>query len=207
VSDHIKTTISIMRASRLRSACPTPSGWGLLNDQDKAEYRQFRKRIDPLTIRTSREKLGVQFQTIISQIQKYSIRNDSNDWKRCFTCGVAWLDRGLAVSTRQLCRLLGKCKSSINAGFLAMGYSTFPMDTEDASQLMAFFPFLIENSSEVRQWTIRSPADCRPRTATPSIDDGSPTRGFQERDSLEEEDDGLFEFDDSPEWPPMNDQA
>jgi hypothetical protein len=68
-----------------------------------------------------------------------------------------------AVSTRHRCKLIGKCKSSINAGFQAVGYTTTPMSAAHAASLVQVFPFMRSNCGEMRQWTIRATTFGSPR--------------------------------------------
>jgi hypothetical protein len=145
----MKTTIN-------RKSSELPAYWTILGDEDKIKYHQLRKLLNPLSTRTSRSQLAVKFRVTIMKIQEYSIRNDADDWKRCLVCGVAWLDGSLALSTRQLCKLIGKCKSSINAGFQSIGYVMTPIASKHAAQLVQLFHCLAENATELRQWSIRS---------------------------------------------------
>lgn len=133
-----------------------PLHWQLLTDSDKKAYLELRKFIHPLTIRTTRKKLAARFNFILQQIFHYIARSPENAWKRSLCCGVSRVGIDIAVSTRQMCTLLGKCKSSINGGFQALGYEVVPTSTQHATELMKTFPFMMENCAEMRQWTIRS---------------------------------------------------
>jgi hypothetical protein len=142
-----------------------PDYWTILSDDDKSKYDQLRKVLEVLTARTNRRQFPTKFQAIIHHIQQYSIHNDADDWKRCLICGFIWMNGVFAVSTRQLAMLLGKCKSFINIGFQSLGYSSIPISSLHASQLVSIFPFLTHTCNEVRQWTIRARVES---TAPPS---------------------------------------
>lgn len=133
-----------------------PQHWQLLTENDQKAYLALRKFIQPLTIRTTRKRLSARFNFILQQIFTYISRAPENAWKRSLCCGVAKIGADIAVSTRQMCTLLGKCKSSINIGFQALGYRVVATSTEHATQLMKTFPMMMENSVEMRQWTMRS---------------------------------------------------
>jgi hypothetical protein len=133
--------------------------WRTLTDEDKAKYRQLRQRIDPLSFRSARHELALKFQVVVREIQQYCIRSDEDDWKRCVICGIVWLDGALTISTRQLRRLIGKCKSSINAGFQSLGYETSSMSSHQVSELMRWLSLLVHHGPEAREWTIRSVPD------------------------------------------------
>lgn len=141
--------------AKVLDAHPTPKYWAWLSDDDKAHYCQLRRLINPLSLRTARDQLSMRFQVIVNEIQRYSIQRNNDDWRRCLVCGIVWFDGALAISTRQLQKLIGKCKSSINAGFQSLGYFPSPMSSSYASQLVAFFPFMPQNTTDFRQWTIR----------------------------------------------------
>jgi hypothetical protein len=99
-----------------------PYYWGALTEEDKQAYRHLRKQIDPLSIRTTCEQSAPKFRIVLAKIQEYAIRHDQSDWARCLVCGVIWLSRGcLAISTRQLCKLVHRCKSSFNFCFQSLG--------------------------------------------------------------------------------------
>jgi hypothetical protein len=157
---------------RRRSKHPqVPDYWIVLSDEDKTLYYGLRKRLQPLSLRTARDELATRFHLILSEIKQYSMQHNSDDWRRCLICGIAWLDgESLAISTRQLCKLIGKCKSSVNAGFQSLGYSISPMTSQNTSQLMSIFPFLAQGYKQVRQWTMRTHmATLRPATASEQI--------------------------------------
>ncbi|KAH0793632.1 potassium/sodium hyperpolarization-activated cyclic nucleotide-gated channel 1 [Histomonas meleagridis] len=61
----------------------------------------------------------------------------------------------IVINTRQLQYIIGKCKSSINNGIQAIGYVLVPTTAEIAIELGKIFPFLKNNFSEMRQWTVR----------------------------------------------------
>jgi hypothetical protein len=100
--------------------------------------------------------LCVKFRILIAQIQQYTTRNDDNDWKRQWVCGMLCLDNTVAVSTHRLSMFVGKCKSSINCGFQSLGYESVPMSATVASALARTFPFFARDCREVRQWTVRA---------------------------------------------------
>jgi hypothetical protein len=118
-------------------------------------YRELRKFIQPLTRRASKDETATKFQITLARIQQYVVRNDDNDWKRSVNCGITWVGDAIAISTRQLSKLIGKCKSSINSGFRTLGYATVLTNLEHAALLTRVFPFMMDNSTELRQWTVR----------------------------------------------------
>jgi hypothetical protein len=134
-----------------------PDYWSTLTEDDKQGYMELQRTITPLGLRADKNQIGARFQIILSHVHCFAIRHDENDWKRCLVCGIAWLSRFIAISTRQFGRLIHKCRSSINAGFQGIGYGTVPTSPERAAVLIRFFPFLMSRCNEMRQWTIRAP--------------------------------------------------
>jgi hypothetical protein len=70
-------------------------------------------------------------------------------------CGICWIPDGIAINTRQLRLLVGKCKSSINAMFQNIGYATIPTTRDYGTTLVELLPVLKDNFSELRKWTVR----------------------------------------------------
>ena len=133
----------------------TPQYWDILSEEDKKGYRKLQKDLQDLIKESGRSKFCKIFPQIVSILQKYITKNDSNDYQRSLVCGIVWMDESLALNTRQLITTIQKCKSSINSGFQSIGYQTFPMEPNSAVKLMQVFPFLKNNMSMTRQWTLR----------------------------------------------------
>jgi hypothetical protein len=133
-----------------------PMYWTVLSDEDQTKYRQLQRSIDPLLLRTTRHQLPAKFQIMIHQIQQYVVQHNDDDWKRNLVCGIIWLDDAIAICTKQLSKLMKKCKSSINFGFQSLGYVTVTMTSEHASVLMQTLPVFACGSGEIRQWTVRA---------------------------------------------------
>jgi hypothetical protein len=162
-----------------------PTHWNLLTPEDQSDYLHLRQQLDAFTVRTSRDRVATQFKEIITKIVNYCLRNNEDDWKRFLVCGLVWLqpeveidhhDGAFALSTRQLCKLVQRCKSSINAGFQSIGYVTTSTSLAHTSAFLRIFPTMRNNMEEMRQWTIRGlVAGCCPfpipsATENPHID-------------------------------------
>ena len=134
---------------------PEPQYWNLLSHDDKSAYAQLRSALSSPACKNRRNKSIATFSEIVDAIHKYVEKGDGNDNKRSLVCGITWIDDGIAINTHQLRLLINKCKSSINGSFQAMGYGTIPTASDSASQIIQKFPFLKNNFSELRQWTVR----------------------------------------------------
>jgi hypothetical protein len=127
----------------------------LLTEDDRRAYEELHHEMEQMATRTPRKQLGAMFKDVIAKIHRFAIHNDGNDAIRCLVCGIVWLEDALGISTRRLTKLIGRCKSSTNAGLQSFGYETVPTTPEHLALLVKVFPFLRENVSEMRQWTIR----------------------------------------------------
>ncbi|KAH0794440.1 hypothetical protein GPJ56_001733 [Histomonas meleagridis] len=137
-----------------------PSYWGLLSSYDQEGYVKLKEEIDPLTYRATKDKLKNQFQIILDTIKHYVFQHDGNDSLRSLVCGIIWISDGIAVCNRNLSKLIGKCKSSINSGLQALGYINSSITPKHGTELAKLFPFMKGNCAEMRQWTSRiNPAE------------------------------------------------
>jgi hypothetical protein len=127
----------------------------MLTEPDKARYRELQQQIRLLSCRTKRIPASCKSHMIFSRIKQFAIRHDSEDWKRCAVCGIAWLDGAIAINPHQLSITTGKCKSSVNAGLQTLGYAKGSWSVDHALALANFFPLFGRNPREVRQWTVR----------------------------------------------------
>jgi hypothetical protein len=96
---------------------------------------------------------------MLDLIKAYAVRSDSDDLSRSLVCGIVWLSSGIAVNIQQLKLLSSKCKSSINGSFVQLGYLPIPSGADTAGELIQKFPFMKDQFSELRQWTIRQVKD------------------------------------------------
>lgn len=130
--------------------------WEYVSEQSKIEYKKLQKAIKELVNENRKAKFSKIFQDIALLIEDYIKRDTSGNNERSLICGYLFIGKLLAINTRQIMQLVGKCKSSINSGFQEMGYKVIPMDAESAVTLMKTYPFLKNQIALTRQWTLRS---------------------------------------------------
>jgi hypothetical protein len=151
-----------------------PEHWHMLDAKDQQAYRKLKRLIESLGVRTARERSPMSFRVILDQINRYIIQNNDNDWKRSAVIGMIWLGDDLAVSTTQLGKLIGKCKSSINSNLQSVGFAPEPMKSECAEALARAIPLIRSDPREARKWTLRRgsrpAATSFPQPATTSWD-------------------------------------
>lgn len=148
-------TPSAPKQSKSSQSQQMPLFWELLNDHDKEDYLKMRIALSSPACKHRRHHSSELNREIVNTIKNYVIRNDGDDWKRALVSGIVWLPNAIAINTRQLCLLISKCKSSINALFQNMGYVTIPTTNDYSSSLVSVFPLLKDNFGELRKWTIR----------------------------------------------------
>jgi hypothetical protein len=176
-----------------------PQHWSLLHTDDQLAYMTLKVIVERLAIRTSRDRAAQNFRLLMTRLQEYIIRHDEDDWKRSLVCGIAWLGDTIAISTTQLRKLMGKCKSSVNNGFQSIGFIPAPMSADCAEQLTCAIPLMREDLRETRKWTVRTPCEplpvafALPISLSPDLPpSGLPDLTMPEHLWSEDEDTGLF---------------
>lgn len=138
--------------------CTLPQFFDFLSDEDKSKYLYMRNTFSSSVCKNRRNNSSQTFEQILNTINKYAIRSDSDDWKRCIVCGIFWLDDiQIAVNSKQLCTLLAKCKSSINGSLILLHYVKVENNLDQVKSFMNTIPLLQLKPAliEHRQWTIR----------------------------------------------------
>lgn len=134
-----------------------PSYFTLLPAEDQVSYERLKGEISTSFAQQKNTRISDNFGVVIQMLKEYIYRTDREDERatRSLVCGIVWEGDTIAINTRQLRFIIGKCKSSINNGFQAIGYNSIQTTPEIASLLTKLYPFLRNNFSEMRQWTVR----------------------------------------------------
>lgn len=133
-----------------------PPHWDLLSDEDKEIYKGIYQALSAPTNRNKRNKRIDDFKEIIDAIMLFINQNETDAWKRRLVCGICKLSNGIAVNIAQLRKLIFKCKASINGSLKLMGYDSVVSKTTSCSELFEKIPYLKTNTTEMRQWTVRT---------------------------------------------------
>lgn len=128
----------------------------MLDNRAQAEYADLKKAIQKLLFNCGKAKFTKVFGQVTELIEEYIADDHTGTHVRSLVCGYLKLNDFLAINTRQLISLTGKCKSSINSGLQSIGYKVIPMDAESAYTLMKTFPFMKNQINLTRQWTLRT---------------------------------------------------
>ena len=157
-----------------------PAYFQQLSYPDQEEYHKLKEKIHEIVERNGRSRFCKGFGEIVNKIKSYIVKGDQDDAKRSLVCGILWLDNDsqLALNTKELCFLIGKCKSTVNAGFQSLGYKTSPINPESAAKLAETFPFLKERFEFARKWTLRIkteiPKKPKPKSKARQVKNPSP---------------------------------
>jgi hypothetical protein len=103
--NHNFTSLEQMQRSQLKTNYP--DHWHEINESDQKKYRKLQSRIALVKTRTHQGQGTLKFQWIMKEINDFAICNDDDDWKRCFVCGIIWLNDAIAVNTQQIHSLTG----------------------------------------------------------------------------------------------------
>jgi hypothetical protein len=116
----------------------SPAFFDQLDTSDQAEYESLRQKLCSDCSPHKRRSPLKPFGPVLSSIQQYV--GDSP--VHTMVCGIAWSTTGIAVNTRQLGILTGRCKSSINGSVQALHYGTVPTGAHTLSELEGMLPLL-----------------------------------------------------------------
>lgn len=141
-----------------------PKFYYLLDDMDKMRYDSIRD-----SQKEGHKPIYSNFTAEIKNLKKFIVRGNSDDWKRGIVCGIYWLpeNKGIATNIQQLKIILNRCKSSLNASLTKIGLNVILTRGKATNLVLNTFPFLKDNSSEIRQWTIRKDFSPSPSNLLP----------------------------------------
>lgn len=133
-----------------------PKYWDFLSIDDK---RIYRKIYDILANPNEANKMqpiqNKKFTDIIDAIDIFENIDLQDKWKRCLVCGLVKLSDFIAVNISQLKYLIHTSKSSINGSLKKCGFDNCIKKAEGCNKLIEAIPFLRDNPSERRKWTLR----------------------------------------------------
>jgi hypothetical protein len=143
--------------------CPkvfVPSNhWNALPTDDKAEFFSLCSGFARDQSTLSRDPRVVTFPADLVRILKFIDRSPSNLEARAICTGICFLGPLICLNTRQLKGVMGRCKSSINGLLQQLGYVTLRTRATTRFCLLRALPILGQNSTQMRQWTVRHVTD------------------------------------------------
>jgi hypothetical protein len=179
---------------------PTSDIPDFLSDSDRTEFKALRKLFDEGYGRYVRNGREHSFESTLSAIQKFCIKNDGDDSNRMFACGICWLNPDIAVNVQRLSELTKKSKSNINGCFQNAGYESANRHTYDYRQLYETVPVLRNNPAESKKWTIRVAPAAPDESSPPPNEEPIPRQSSSSSSSSSTDSDFLNLFlDDLPD--------
>jgi hypothetical protein len=137
------------------SASRVPRFWQKLSPSDQQGYLSLRAEFATPKFSNQRCRSTAQFGVMLDLIKSFVVRGDGDDLSRSLVCGLLWMSNGIAVNIQQMKLLTSKCKSSINGSFGHLRYLPVTSGADTAGELLQAFPFMKDQFSELRQWTVR----------------------------------------------------
>jgi hypothetical protein len=133
--------------------------WSRLTDEDKTEYLRLKLQFHQSQRSAGKDSRMSVFHHELHTAFTFIGRRSTGREERSIVCGVGFAGQFICVNTRQLKAFLGRCKSSINGGFLQMGYVAVSSKTKARKCLLAVLHSLVDDQTNLRQWTVRSVSD------------------------------------------------
>jgi hypothetical protein len=142
--------------------CGLPAIWNRLTSDDHSEYFRFRSEFRKAQRPIGESNRIVGFQKDLLTALSFIDRRHECAEERSVICGIAFAGPYMCVNMWQLKIFLGRCKSSINGSFMEIGYTALKAKSKAKSCILACLRILIDNTTNLRQWTVRC-ASCSAR--------------------------------------------
>jgi hypothetical protein len=127
--------------------------WLLLSEADRARYTnlrtQFQSRVDVHERRST--CVARELRTLLGFIDTEPLGFEN----RCILAGVVFAGRLICVNTRQLSKVLGRSKTSLNAALLDLGYSAMDSRAQVRDCILRLLPSMAKEPESLRQWSVR----------------------------------------------------
>ena len=139
-----------------------PDHFEILSEVDQFKYKALQRELVQLCIQRSKKNRKVQdLEEFVQRIHDFCIQGDEiNDKKRCFICGIYWIDSGIcntiALNIDYLQILVRKCRSSLNTTFRTMGYKVTEARCDANTFFKQIIPDIQLSRHEERLWSFRT---------------------------------------------------
>lgn len=133
-----------------------PNFISILSNEDRISYEKLQEEFRSKEYRYNRNQRFLALIEIFEKIRLYCKKDDIDEWKRYLVCGVCWCGEYLAINTKQLSKLISKCKSSINDALSKLGYFSISFKGKQSVLLTETIPILGQDQKELKKWSLRS---------------------------------------------------
>lgn len=124
--------------------------WNMLPVEDQQEYIKMRESFSKVNMK---EKNYRGFDNDLRVVRQYIDRRPEQKQERSVICGIFFAKNFIAVNISQLKIIIGRCKSSINNGFVLLGFISAKIKVKKCIE--SVLPIISKDTSIIRQWTIR----------------------------------------------------
>ena len=132
-----------------------PEVWRDLSEIDKQGFLTLQRDIQSDQEQSRPERRMAFLTTAIQKVLRYIDWSPTGREIRAIACGVCVAGRVLCINTRQLSKLIGKCKSSVNSHLQQMEYRSIRTKIKTRQCLEAVLPVLGQQPEVMKQWTVR----------------------------------------------------
>jgi hypothetical protein len=136
----------------------TRRAWTALSHGDKDRYVRLRTQFIT-TFQESKSKgkalSDSTFRREVQAVVDFTGYSETRREERSIVAGLACGGHCLAINNRELKKLLGRCKSSINGSFQRMGYCVVKGCGKARECVLSLLPSLHRDAGALRQWTVR----------------------------------------------------
>lgn len=132
-----------------------PEVWRDLSETDKQGFLTLQRDIQSDQEQTRPERRMAFLTTAIQKVLRYIDWSPKGREIRAIACGLCVAGRILCINTRQLSKLIGKCKSSVNSHLQQMEYRSIRTKIKTRQCLEAVLPVLGQQPEVMKQWTVR----------------------------------------------------
>lgn len=127
----------------------------LLPQDEKVQYLHMREAFQSEQEHSAHDRHQSHFGEQIQRINRWVDTRIVQRQMRGLIAGLISCGAYICVNTRQLQKLLGRCKSSINNGFQQLGYCSVKSKSQARQCLLTTLPCLVKDQGLSRQWTVR----------------------------------------------------
>lgn len=131
------------------------SSSAFLSHYDNEQLKTLRDLLVGDILRTKRGINSIVFSKKLQLLKDFCLQGNSEDIKRCIACGIIWIPNGVFICVQRLSQLLGKCKSSVNGSFRALGY----MNINSQKIVSKHLSYILSNYSlkgvDLKEWSVR----------------------------------------------------